>query len=317
MTEPLISVIVPVYRTEAYLAECIESLLGQTYKNIEIILIEDGSPDGCPAICDTYAEKDPRIRVIHKANAGVAAARNTGLAAVKGDYIAFADSDDIALPEMMEKLLEAAVSSQAAIATCGFKVIGEKTNVRRAGASAVEKPEELLRDILLDRNNAAVLWNKLFAAKLFDGIRFPEGEIHEDFAVLCRLIGDAERIACTDYIGYCYRRREGSLLDEGYSTAMMRQQFSDIRIWRDYLSEHYPALLPDLKAYRAEQYLRMAALYLQSGRSTETDEYRYLKDGVRRNLGRILRHRSLGADKKVKSLLILLGLYKPLRRLVK
>ena len=314
MKTPKISVIVPVYQTEVYLRECVDSLLGQTYKSIEIILVDDGSTDDCPAICDAYAEKDERVRVIHKANAGVAAARNTGLDAVSGAYIAFADSDDVAMPAMLEKLAEASLSSQAEIATCGYKMIGEKETLKSVGASRVEKPENLLKEILLDRGNAAVLWNKLFAADLFEGVRFPEGEIHEDFAVLCRLIGSAERIACIDYIGYCYRKREGSLLDSGYSTAMMRQQFRDIRIWRDYLKEHYPGLLPALKDYTAEQYLRMASLYLQSGRSTDTAEYKWLKKGVMRSFRRILARRNLGADKKIKALLIINGIYAPLRK---
>ena len=116
----LISVIIPIYNVEAYLDECVQSILSQTHKQLEIILVDDGSPDGCPAMCDAWAEKDSRIRVIHKENGGLSDARNVGIDAATGDYIAFVDSDDWIVPEMYEKMLAALKKENADICACNI-----------------------------------------------------------------------------------------------------------------------------------------------------------------------------------------------------
>jgi glycosyltransferase involved in cell wall biosynthesis len=121
--QPLISIIVPVYKVEKFLSKCVDSILNQTYRNIEIILIDDGSPDNSPAICDEYAEKDNRIKVIHQRNAGLAGARNAGLAICRGEYIAFVDSDDYIEPNMMEAMLNAAVNNDCDIVRCNCATI--------------------------------------------------------------------------------------------------------------------------------------------------------------------------------------------------
>ena len=119
-SQPKISVIVPVYKTEGLLDRCVESIVGQTYKNLEIILVDDGSPDNCPAICDEWAEKDSRIRVIHKENGGLCSARNAGMDIAAGDYWGFVDSDDCIEPDMYQLLVENAASTQADISRCGI-----------------------------------------------------------------------------------------------------------------------------------------------------------------------------------------------------
>lgn len=121
-SQPKISVIVPVYKTEGLLDRCVESIVGQTYKNLEIILVDDGSPDNCPAMCDEWAEKDSRIRVIHKENGGLCSARNAGMDIATGDYLGFVDSDDCIEPDMYQLLVENAVSTQADISRCGIFV---------------------------------------------------------------------------------------------------------------------------------------------------------------------------------------------------
>ena len=117
-SQPKISVIVPVYQVEETLDKCVESIIGQTYKNLEIILVDDGSPDNCPAICDSWAEKDSRIRVIHKENGGLCSARNAGMDIAAGDYLGFVDSDDCIEPDMYQLLVENAASTQADISRC-------------------------------------------------------------------------------------------------------------------------------------------------------------------------------------------------------
>ena len=122
MNEPLVSVIVPVYKVEKYLDKCVESIVGQTYKNLEIILVDDGSPDNCPAMCDKWADRDSRIKVIHKQNGGVSSARNAGIDAVQGEFIGFVDSDDWLEPDMYDCLVKNALEYNADISRCGYFV---------------------------------------------------------------------------------------------------------------------------------------------------------------------------------------------------
>ena len=125
MAEPTISIIVPVYKTEAYLEKCVDSILAQTFRDFELLLIDDGSPDNCPALCEEAAARDPRIRVIHQKNAGLSAARNTGVEAARGEWIGFVDSDDSIAPEMYETLLTYAQRDGAQIAVCDYLLVTE------------------------------------------------------------------------------------------------------------------------------------------------------------------------------------------------
>lgn len=185
----MVSVIVPIYRVEKYLAKCIESLMQQTYADLQIILVDDGSPDGCGAICDAYAEKDPRIIVIHQANAGVSAARNAGLAAAKGEYIGFVDPDDYIAPEMYETMVRAMEAQHADLAVCGYDYVEEDGTVSRP--YRVRETEALSREQLIFRlfdmpptvRHGVV--NKLFCRRVWDELQFPVG-LHssEDVYVL-------------------------------------------------------------------------------------------------------------------------------------
>ena len=128
-TEPLISVIVPIYNVEQYLENCINSILNQTYRNLEVILVDDGSPDNCGKICDRYSDKDPRIKVIHKLNGGLSDARNKGIDTAEGEYLTFVDSDDTILPEMIDKLYQRIVIDQSDLAFCGYQQVNQKGDV--------------------------------------------------------------------------------------------------------------------------------------------------------------------------------------------
>ena len=172
---PLISVIVPVYRVEKYLSRCVDSILAQTYRNLEILLVDDGSPDRCPQICDEYAKKDPRVRVVHQKNLGVSAARNAGLDRARGDYIGFVDSDDSIDPEMFEKLFYLNEKYHTPISMCRYcevyadepgKDLLPKKNRSEEG---VLSAEDAMRKILLPGRYNGSLWNKLFQRGLFNG----------------------------------------------------------------------------------------------------------------------------------------------------
>ena len=182
----MISIIVPVYNTEPYLPQCLDSILAQTYTDLEILLIDDGSTDRCGEICNQYAARDPRIRVFHTENRGLSAARNLGLDQAKGDYIGFVDSDDWIEPDMYEVLLQKAEETKADIVECGvYLEYPGKTEERKrknqimSGSKAIY---ELLNGYLSD-----CVWDKIWNSKCFRQIRFPEGRVHEDTAITSKI----------------------------------------------------------------------------------------------------------------------------------
>lgn len=212
----LISIIVPIYKTEKFLTECINSILAQTYKNIEVILIDNASPDHCGAICDAYAAKDSRVRVIHlKNNRGQGGARNCGLGASKGDYIMFVDSDDYIAPNMCEYLLSLSGNGDFDISICGFfyKYPDGKcvpyVNTHRKMSGYMGTYEYFRKN-----NIATVLWNKLYKRELFLNepiLYFPENERFEDHFMTYRLLYRAKHISIGESPLYYYVQRQGSV----------------------------------------------------------------------------------------------------------
>lgn len=205
---PLISIIVPVYRVEDYLKRCVDSLLSQTYENLEIILVDDGSPDRCPAICEEYGRKDARVRVIHQENVGLSGARNAGIDAARGAYLAFVDSDDYVAPDFIEALYGLAAETGCPIAQCRFAYVqGEPLGDRRGRDFRIYRGESLMEQLYGPENEATyfvVAWNKLYRRDLFDHIRYPEGRIHEDEATTYLLFHEGKKLAFLDRALYGY-----------------------------------------------------------------------------------------------------------------
>lgn len=215
MDKPLISVIVPVYKVEPYLHRCADSILAQTFKKFELILVDDGSPDNCPQICDEYSEKDNRVKVIHKANGGLGSARNAGLDIAVGEYLAFVDSDDYIGPTMLEKMLNSLEGENADICICGFQRFGElNSNVKTTAFAeyTVISGEEALGGLF---SNNYILFtiacNKLLKRQLFNTLRFPEGKLYEDGYAAFRYLYEAKKVVCLKESFYFYRIRQGSI----------------------------------------------------------------------------------------------------------
>lgn len=215
----LISVIVPVYNVEKYLARCVESIRKQTYQNLEIILVDDGSPDECPRICDQFALADARIRVIHKPNGGLSDARNAGIEAASGTYIGFVDSDDYIHPQMYMDLWKSLKDENADIAVCGVKKVSEED--REVPGS----PENSVRVYsgreavanLFDASlylQSVVAWNKLYRRTLFDGVRYPVGKLHEDEFTTYTLFYKSDKVVYNAGIYYYYYQRADSIMGE-------------------------------------------------------------------------------------------------------
>lgn len=215
-----ISVIVPVYHVEAYLERCIDSIERQTYQNLEIILVDDGSMDRCSEICDEYGKKDSRIKVLHKENGGLSSARNAGLDAADGELIAFVDSDDYIEKDMLEKLYEVLLSNKADMAVCNLRFVDEhqsknRSRLEQSGKWECMDQEEYWEKVFEpDNSRYVVAWNKLYRKRIWEELRYPIGKLNEDEYVLHEIVRCCNRIAYTSYIGYNYVQRTGSIMSQ-------------------------------------------------------------------------------------------------------
>ena len=220
MKEKLISVIIPIYKVEQYLDECVESIIKQTYKNLEIILVDDGSPDGCPQMCDEWARKDERIRVVHKKNGGLSSARNEGLDVATGEYVSFVDSDDFIATDALRSLYERFHGDEGIGIVSGMIYRyqdGNTCNFKRAWMLNEEKIIPA-KDFLLEtmsQKTSYTVWNKLYKREILDGVRFREGRNNEDTLFMYdlgkRMRGlNVSMVEIPKYV-YYYRYRENSI----------------------------------------------------------------------------------------------------------
>lgn len=229
MKDKLVSVIVPVYRVEKYINRCIDSILEQTYKKLEIILIDDGSDDKCPEICDEYGKMDSRIKVIHKLNGGLSEARNIGIDSSKGEYVAFVDSDDYLHERYIEIMYSIAEQTQSDIVQCGFcSVLDDDEIIDCSDLSfTLLSPRQFsIQTYTLMGWKGTVAWNKLYRREMFGEIRYPIGKIHEDDITTYKLIWKATNIANINSKLYYYRQREDSIMGEKYSLKHLDAQLA-------------------------------------------------------------------------------------------
>ena len=216
----MISVIVPVYKVEPYLDQCVRSIVEQTYTDLEIILVDDGSPDDCPAMCDAWAEKDSRIKVIHKQNGGLSDARNAGMDIASGEYIGFVDSDDRIAPEMYQTLYDMLQRDSSDIAACGIQMVWEDGRPPKMltppGQRVLDTTAAMLA-IIEERELKQPVWYKLYRRELISSIRFPVGKYHEDVFWSYRAVGAAQRVSITDTPYYFYTQRTDSIMGKKFS----------------------------------------------------------------------------------------------------
>lgn len=216
--ETAISVIVPIYRVEKYLPACIDSILNQTFTDFELILVDDGSPDRCPEICDETAKRDARVRVIHQANQGLSAARNAGIEAARGAWLSFVDSDDYIAPQFYEKLYQTAQRTDADCVMCSVQNVDESgkpiDSALMRVADEVKTGQEVLQKIGRDDVTPYLTaWNKLYRRKLFNTLRYPAGRQNEDVFVFAELFCQVQRAVCVAEPLYFYRKRIGSIMN--------------------------------------------------------------------------------------------------------
>lgn len=206
----MISVIIPVYNIEPYLRKCLDSVVNQTYKELEILIIDDGSTDGSGAICDEYAKTDKRIRVFHTENRGLSCARNLGLDEAKGEWIGFVDSDDWIEPNMYECLLRRAEETGADVVECGcYREQKRSTQVSNRQNMVMSGMEAVIG--LMHRELSEEVWNKLYRSICFSQLRFPENRTYEDVAITYKVLLEASKVSTISENQYHHIKRVGSL----------------------------------------------------------------------------------------------------------
>jgi len=237
-----ISIIVPVYKAEAYLDKCIESIVSQTYENLEIILVDDGSPDRSGEICDAWAKKDSRIRVVHQENAGGAAARNAALDMARGAWIGFVDSDDYLAPDMYAHLA-ALLDMGADVAECGYVEAYGDTAEFACGKRMARffSPSEAMAEHLRDRRFRQLIWNKLYRAETIGRIRFSEGKQIDDEFFTYRVLGNAGKLIWSDKICYAYRQQPNSVM-HSIDSARRLQAVEAKQQRHAYIRDRFPEL---------------------------------------------------------------------------
>lgn len=216
----LISVVVPIYNVEDYLNRCVTSLVNQTYKNLEIILVDDGSPDSCPKICDEWAHKDSRIIVVHKVNGGLSDARNAGFNVASGELIAFIDSDDWIDIDAFEKMYNRLLEDDSDVVSCGVKWVSEDGSLINEVSVKDEEvfdTHSAMSEIIVDGKLKQHVWNKLYKRKLIEDIPFEKGKYHEDVFWSYQVFGRAQKVSLMKESFYNYVQRSNSIMGESYS----------------------------------------------------------------------------------------------------
>lgn len=248
MNDDLISVIIPVYNVERYLEKCLNSIVKQSYSNLEILLVDDGSPDSCPQICDNWAQRDHRIKVIHKDNGGLSAARNAGLRVAKGLYICFVDSDDYVSEKFVETLHRLICDNHTEISAVSFQEVFSMEN-QEVGMEKEQDPEEnvfeaedALRQLFTNSTFANYAWNKMYKRDLFDDIQFPIGRKMEDLGTTYKLLLKAKKIAYSTEKLYFYYQRDDSILHKP-SADFYRDKFELSRERYEKIENLYPNMI--------------------------------------------------------------------------
>ena len=215
-----ISIIIPIYNAEKYLPHCLESIINQTYHNVEIILINDGSTDSCPQICEDYAQNDKRVKVIHKENGGLSDARNAGLKIANGDFISFVDNDDILSISFCDRLVQIALQNDADIVECSFKKFLDedqidKNSIISQGSIEVYSTERAL-ELLMREYFKQMVWNKLYKKEVIQNLDFPKGKMNEDEFWTYKVFGNSKTIVKLSDCLYFYRQHPESMMGKSY-----------------------------------------------------------------------------------------------------
>ena len=258
----LISVIIPIYKVEPYLAKCVESVLGQTYSDFEIILVDDGSPDRCGVLCDEYAQADSRIKVIHKRNGGLSDARNAGMKIAHGEYLAFIDSDDWIERDYFDilyRLLKDYDADLSAIALCNVNEEGNEIGRSHNGETHLLDATAAMENMFHRDGLPWCAQAKLYKRTLFEGIEYPVGVLMEDKATTYKVFGKCQKIVYSDLSLYKYLVRQGSIMRSQFSEKRMRS-FAIQEELNSFLEQNYPVAAVAAHAYTVKVAVSMLCM---------------------------------------------------------
>lgn len=247
----MISIIIPVYNVEKYLERCVNSVLKQSYNDLEIILVDDGSTDNSGKICDRFKKKDDRIIVIHQRNQGLSAARNIGITKANGEYIAFVDSDDYILDDMYETLYKNLIKNDADISICKYQCVSENQKIDFSLDSnniIIMDKVKAMNELLLDKTITNHAWNKLYKKDIFNNTKFPIGKKFEDIGTMYLLFEKAQKIVYQDTTQYIYINRDGSIL-HNKNPQLLQDYISSINSRYEYLLKRYKSEYEEMLNY--------------------------------------------------------------------
>ena len=279
----MISVIVPIYKVEKYLKRCVNSLLAQSYSDFELILVDDGSPDNCGNICEEYAAKDKRIRVIHKENGGLSDARNVGLGIAKGEYIAFVDSDDWVATNYLETLLKVIELTDSDICECEvLKTTGEIEKYKKSDEQYTSYSSEKALELLIwDKILHQYVWNKLYKRSCLKGIPFAVGKINEDEFWTYQVFGNARRITKISNVLYYYFQRGSSIMGNHYNLKRL-DALEAKSLRQQYIEEKFPALTEVSKINLFESCIYSGQMTLKFLEKNEKKQAKIIIDNIRK-----------------------------------
>lgn len=249
-----ISIIVPVYKVEKYINKCVDSILSQSLKELELILVDDGSPDNCPAICDQYAKIDTRVKVIHQENAGVSSARNTGLYIAKGEFIGFVDADDYVASDMFEKLYDNAISYHTSIACCNLNFVDENGGVEYSNDEGCDviTNEEMFK-IMFDTTAFLRMgvWNKIYKREILNGVYFDSTQhMSEDLLFLLKVVFKTDKIVyLKEGLYFYFRQRQGAATSKPYGL-FEKERVKNTHYMSYFIKKHYPNTFPQAVSYK-------------------------------------------------------------------
>lgn len=307
---PLVSVVIPVYNVEPYLHECVTSVVEQTYTNIEIILVDDGSTDSSGTLCDEFALSDSRICVFHKKNGGLSDARNYGIRRSHGSLISFIDSDDYVSPDYIMHLYQALVRGKTDIATTSICIFREgeppKEHKRDTAEFHVYDACEALEDILYMRHLEPNAFPKIYKKELFDTIQYPVGKLYEDIATTTKLIDKAGKIAYLDEKDYYYRIRPNSIQTASFNPKKL-DLLDQLNVVKSIVQAKYPSVI---NAYYSKEQSALFNLYMNINRCDIKENLKIadrLWAEIKNNRISVLRDREARTDARIASLLSFSG----------
>lgn len=298
----MISVIVPVYQVEKYLTDCVHSILNQTFQDIELILVDDGSPDQCGKMCDNFAMMDKRVKVIHKLNGGLSDARNAGIEVAKGDYLTFIDSDDFVEKDMLKSLHSKVLEVNGEIAACCLYNYFDETKQRipqaKEGQNFVITGEEAVRMLLESKVLFGYSCGKLYHKSIFSTIRFPIGKHYEDAFIILKLFAQAKIVYVTTDAKYYYRQRQGSITNQGFNPGDM-DHVEAFAQNVNYIQQTYPQYIKQAECRLYWVKLHVLDKMLRTPKAEEIAQYKPLLDVVKQDFWGMMGNPHLSWKRKI------------------